>query len=257
MKGKVALVTGAANGIGESIARALLESGAIVVAVDSNREKLEMVIDELKQMSYQIFGYIEDVSNGNRIETLVERIEKEIGPVEFLINVAGVLQMGLITSITDQEWERTFLVNTTGVFNLCRSVSKRMITRKKGSIVTISSNAGSIPRMSMAAYSASKAATIMFMKCLALELAQYNIRCNIVSPGSTDTEMQRIFSENGKGKERVIQGELEKYRIGIPLKKIAKTSDISGAVMFLLSNKAGHITMNNLCIDGGATLGVQ
>lgn len=257
MAGKVAIITGAANGIGEAVMIALAEMDVLVAAVDKSDEKLHRACGKLKQDGRRIFPYVADVSDSNEIEALVEDVEQKIGPVEYLINVAGVLQMGAVTSITDQEWDRTFGVNTTGVFNICRSVSKRMIERKEGSIVTIASNAGSVPRASMAAYSASKAAAIMFMKCLALELAPYHIRCNIVSPGSTDTEMQRVFSKNGKGAEAIIEGELEKYRVGIPLGKIAKTSDISNAVLFLLSDAAGHITMNNVCIDGGATLGVQ
>ena len=96
----------------------------------------------------------------------------------------------------------------------------------------------------------------MFMKCLGLELAQYNIRCNIVSPGSTETDMLRMLWQDGKGKDEFINGVPETYRLGIPLKKIAAPKEIADAVLFLASDRASHITMQNICVDGGATLGV-
>jgi 2,3-dihydro-2,3-dihydroxybenzoate dehydrogenase len=131
-----------------------------------------------------------------------------------------------------------------------------MINRRRGSIVTVSSNAGHMPRTDMAAYASSKAAATMFTKCLGLELAQFGIRCNIVAPGSTNTEMLKLLWQDEKGEENVIKGSLETYKTGIPLHKIATPSDIAEAVLFLSSDKAGHITMNSLCVDGGATLGV-
>lgn len=108
----------------------------------------------------------------------------------------------------------------------------------------------------MAAYAASKAASTMFTKCLGLELAQYNIRCNIVSPGSTDTEMQWSLWSDENGAQAAIAGSPEAFKVGIPLKKIATPSNISDAVLFLVTDRANHITMNDICVDGGATLGV-
>ncbi|MDF2662679.1 MAG: 2,3-dihydro-2,3-dihydroxybenzoate dehydrogenase, partial [Paenibacillus sp.] len=131
-----------------------------------------------------------------------------------------------------------------------------MMPRMKGSIVTVGSNAAGVPRMQMSAYAASKAAVTMFTKCMGLELARYRIRCNIVSPGSTDTEMQRSLWTDEHGAEAVIAGALDSYRLGIPLGKLAAASDIAEAVIFLASDLANHITMHDLCVDGGATLGI-
>lgn len=108
----------------------------------------------------------------------------------------------------------------------------------------------------MAAYAASKAAAVMFTKCLGLELAAHHIRCNIVSPGSTETDMQRALWQDENGARDVIRGSLDTYKTGIPLQKLAKPSDIANAVLFLASEQANHITMHDLCVDGGATLGV-
>src|SRR5690606_32681922 len=120
--------------------------------------------------------------------------------------------------------------------------------------VVVASNAARTPRLDMAAYAASKAAAVMFTKCLGLEVAQHGIRCNVVSPGSTDTPMQRALWSDQRGPEQVVAGDLARYRLGIPLGRIATPHDIASAVVFLLSSEARQITMQELCVDGGATL---
>ncbi|MFJ7367414.1 2,3-dihydro-2,3-dihydroxybenzoate dehydrogenase [Peribacillus frigoritolerans] len=254
-KGKVALVTGGAQGIGGAVVQALAKLGLIVAAIDYNAEKLNKYVSELKSQGLEVYAFPADVSDSHAIDGIVDQIENDIGPIETLVNVAGVLRTGMIESFSDQDWAKVFAVNSTGVFNLSRSVSKFMVTRKSGSIVTVGSNAASVPRVSLAAYAASKAAAVMFTKCLGLELAQYNIRCNIVSPGSTDTEMQWSLWNDENGAEAVINGMPDAFKVGIPLKKIAMPTDIVDAILFFISNKSNHITMSNLCVDGGATLG--
>ncbi|MGE7924249.1 2,3-dihydro-2,3-dihydroxybenzoate dehydrogenase [Viridibacillus arvi] len=253
--GKVALVTGGAQGIGAAVVQALATRGMMVAAIDYNAEKLNGYVNELKSQRLDVYAFPADVSDSHAIISIVDEIERDIGPIEILVNVAGVLCTGMIESFSDQDWAKTFAVNSTGVFNISRSVSKYMITRKRGSIVTVGSNAASVPRISLAAYAASKAAAVMFTKCLGLELAKYNIRCNIVSPGSTDTEMQWSMWNDEIGEQDVINGMPETFKVGIPLNKIAMPSDIVDAILFFISNQSNHITMSNLCVDGGATLG--
>jgi 2,3-dihydro-2,3-dihydroxybenzoate dehydrogenase len=127
--------------------------------------------------------------------------------------------------------------------------------RGAGSIVTVGSNAATVPRTQMAAYAASKAASHQFTRCLGLELAAHGIRCNIVAPGSTDTPMQRQLWTDAQAAERIVRGSIESFRTGIPLGRIAAPADVAEAVLFLLSNAARHITLHTLCVDGGATLG--
>jgi 2,3-dihydro-2,3-dihydroxybenzoate dehydrogenase len=132
-----------------------------------------------------------------------------------------------------------------------------MTARGRGSIVTVASNAGGIPRTGMAAYAASKAASVMFTKCLGLEVAGQGVRCNTVSPGSTLTDMQRgmwAAGDEDASARRVIEGDPAAYRTGIPLGRIADPADIADAVVFLASDRARHITMHDLYVDGGATL---
>ncbi|HDR8127709.1 TPA: 2,3-dihydro-2,3-dihydroxybenzoate dehydrogenase [Bacillus cereus] len=254
--GKTVLVTGAAQGIGSVVAKMFLERGATVIAVDQNEEGLNVLLNQNELNNTRMKTFRLDVSDSAAVEDMVNHIANEIAPIDILINVAGVLRIGPIHSLSDEDWNKTFSVNTTGVFNMSRAVSKNMMLRKSGAIVTVGSNAANTPRMEMAAYAASKAATTMFMKCLGLELAAYNIRCNLVSPGSTETEMQRLLWADENGAKNIITGSQNTYRLGIPLQKIAQPSEVAEAVLFLASDRASHITMHNLCVDGGATLGV-
>ncbi|MDC2864269.1 2,3-dihydro-2,3-dihydroxybenzoate dehydrogenase [Bacillus sp. BP-3] len=256
LTGKVALVTGAAQGIGEAVVRIFGEYGVQVAAVDKNITALDKLVSDLTAKGVFTKAFAVDVSDSACVEDIVNQIENEMGPIEILVNVAGILRMSPIDLLSDEEWNEVFSVNSTGVFYVSRSVSRRMMSRKSGSIVTVGSNAASVPRMHMSAYAASKAAATMFTKCLGLEMAKYNVRCNLVSPGSTYTEMQRLLWNDEDGVEKIIAGSQDTYRLGIPLNKIATPLEIAEGVLFLVSDKASHITMHNLCIDGGATLGV-
>jgi 2,3-dihydro-2,3-dihydroxybenzoate dehydrogenase len=253
--GKVAVVTGAAQGIGEAVARLLAEQGAIVAAVDIREDQLNQLVTDLHSQGHQATACPMDISDHQSVEDAIQRIEETLGPIGILVNAAGVLYTGAVSELRDEEWTRTFDVNTHGVFYMSRAVVRYMAERHSGAIVTVGSNASGVPRMHMSAYVASKAASTMFTKCLALEYASDHIRCNIVSPGSTDTDMQRALWADEQGAQAVIAGSPQAYRLGIPLNRLALPSDIADSVLFLVSDQARHITMHNLCVDGGATLG--
>ncbi|WP_224366822.1 2,3-dihydro-2,3-dihydroxybenzoate dehydrogenase [Hyalangium versicolor] len=251
---RVALVTGAAQGIGAAVARALAGEAAIA-AIDAQAEGLSGLVKELRANGGRAAAFPTDVRDVAAVERTVEAVEHELGPIGILVNVAGILRVGPALSLSDEDWNTTFAVNTHGVFHVSRAVARRMVPRQAGVIVTVSSNAASVPRMHMAAYASSKAASTMFTQCLGLELAPHNIRCNVVSPGSTDTAMQRGLWKDENGAQAVIAGSLETFRLGIPLRRIATPADIANAVSFLVSDRARHITMHDLRVDGGATLG--
>lgn len=254
IEGKVALVTGGAQGIGEAVARALAGCAARVAVADIDAAGVDAVAGDLSASGQHAVAYSVDVRDSTAVEGLVDRVEAELGPVEILVNVAGVLRTGPVVDLTDEGWRSVFAVNTDGVFHLSRAVGRRMAARQAGCIVTVASNAAGVPRMNMAAYAASKAATVQLTKCLALELAQHGVRCNIVSPGSTDTAMLRSMRSPDHGVEASIDGSPEEYRVGIPLRKLARPSEVADAVVFLASDQASHITMQDLYVDGGAAL---
>lgn len=247
--GTVALVTGAGGGIGAALVRLLGASGSVVVATDLNTPVVEPTDGVPAAIAEAL-----DVTDPAAVDALVARIERKVGPIGFGVNVAGVLQTGTVDQIDDSEWRRVFAVNADGVFHVSRALARVMAPRRKGAIVAVSSNAAGVPRHGMAAYAASKAAATMFMRCLGLELAPLGIRCNIVAPGSTLTPMQTGMWADEDGARRVITGLPEIYKAGIPLGKLARPEDVAHAVMFLLSDQAGHVTMSDLYVDGGATL---
>lgn len=245
-EGTVALVTGAGGGIGMALTRQLLNSGCVVIATDLQPPALPA--------HPRLRAQVLDVSDAAAVDALVAAVEAQHGAIGFGISVAGVLQVGEVSGIGDAQWRKVFAVNADGVFHLGRALARVMTPRGKGAIVTVSSNAAGVPRHGMAAYAASKAAATMFTRCLGLELAPHGIRCNIVAPGSTLTPMQTGMWTDDDGAQRVIDGTPSTYKAGIPLRKLATPDDIAQAVMFLLSDQAGHIAMSDLYVDGGATL---
>ncbi|MFI2372395.1 2,3-dihydro-2,3-dihydroxybenzoate dehydrogenase [Streptomyces sp. NPDC018833] len=252
---KVALVTGAAGGIGEAVVRALAADGAAVAMVDRNLEPLEELAKELRAVGQVAEAYPADVTDSAEVEAVVDAVEQQLGGIQYLVNGAGVLRLGKAKALTDQDWATTFAVNTSGVFFMSRAVVNRMVDRGSGAIVTIASNAAGTARVDMSAYSASKAASTMFTKVLGLEVARYGIRCNVVAPGSTDTPMLTSLWDDGSAARSSIDGVPGAFRVGIPMGRLAAPSHIADAVLFLLSDRAAHITMHDLTVDGGAALG--
>ncbi|MBY8886985.1 2,3-dihydro-2,3-dihydroxybenzoate dehydrogenase [Streptomyces sp. PTM05] len=245
--GAVALVTGAARGIGAAVASALADAGARVAGIDLRAASTPTGPGT-------VVHYQADLTADGAIDATVRRVENDLGPVDILVHVAGVLRPATVLDSTDDDWDHTFAVNTTAVFRLSRAVTAGMIDRGRGCVVLVGSNAAGVPRRAMAAYSASKAASTMLIRCLGLELAPYGIRCNVVSPGSTNTAMQRELWTDDNSRGGALEGSAEDFRVGIPLGRLADPSDIADAVLFLVSDRARHITMHDLYVDGGASL---
>ncbi|MFD9029808.1 2,3-dihydro-2,3-dihydroxybenzoate dehydrogenase [Streptomyces sp. NPDC056527] len=256
MQDKIALVTGAAGGIGAAVVRALAERGVTVAAVDRDESTLKQRVAAFVVEGLPVEAFPADVTDSAQVTALVDEAERRLGPLDYLVNAAGVLRLGPVRTFSDEDWAATFAVNATGVFQVSRAVVDRMIPRGSGALVTVASNAANTPRTEMAAYAASKAAASLFTKSLGLEVAPYGIRCNLVAPGSTDTPMLSSMWHDETGPQGTIEGRPEAFRVGIPLKKLALPTDIAEAVVFLLSDQASHITLHDLTVDGGASLGV-
>jgi 2,3-dihydro-2,3-dihydroxybenzoate dehydrogenase len=254
VSGATVLVTGAAQGIGEAVARRMAAEGARLALVDCQAERLASVAAALRDSGATALALAADVQDRTAVAAAVAAAVLELGPIDVLVNAAGVLRPGNILDASEVDWTQTLAVNAGGVFHMSQAVARVMVARNKGVIITVGSNAAGVVRANMAAYAASKAAATMFTKCLGLELARYGIRCNIVSPGSTDTPMQRALWTSPEAPAQVIAGSLDNHRTGIPLGRLATAADIAAAVLFLASDEAAHITMHDLYVDGGATL---
>ncbi|KUF19283.1 2,3-dihydro-2,3-dihydroxybenzoate dehydrogenase [Streptomyces silvensis] len=241
--------------MGAAVVRTLAAHGLRVAAADAATGPLTALVEDVREAGGRAHAHPLDVTSSTAVDAAVARIEDELGPIEVLANVAGVMRAAPALSLSDEDWTETFAVNTAGVFHMSRAVGRRMARRRGGAIVTVTSNAASVPRSQMAAYGASKAAATSFTKTLGLELAAYGVRCNIVAPGSTHTPMLHDLWHDPQGESATLHGDPGAYRVGIPLGRIAAPQNIADAVLFLVSSAASHITMHDLYVDGGAALG--
>ena len=253
----VAVVTGAGQGIGRAIGLRLLKAGCSLLVIGRTESKLQTLHDEAGVEEDKVLVAAVDICDSAKVDEALERCEAQLGPIRYLVNAAGVLMPSRLLDASIDDIRKTIDINFTSTLLLTQVIARHMVPRKTGSIVTISSNSGTTPRTALGAYPASKAGLNHAMKCLGLELAVYGIRCNLVSPGSTDTAMQRSFQTKESDLDGVINGDLERWRLGIPLGRMADPDDVADLVLFLLSEQARHITMENIIIDGGATLGAR
>ncbi|MBI6549065.1 SDR family NAD(P)-dependent oxidoreductase [Xenorhabdus lircayensis] len=252
----VAVITGACGGIGEAIARQLAMEGITLALIDKQADALQSLVTRLShEYSQSITSFPVNVAEPQQVVSAFLAIRNQLGPIGYLVNGAGVLHHDSVENTDIDAWNRIFAVNATGVFNVSKAAASYMTEQKKGSIVTVASNAARVPRAMMAAYCASKAAAQAFTYALGLEVAPFGIRCNVVAPGSTDTPMLRSMWKNENDKSLTLDGNPEQFRIGIPLRKIATSAEIAAAVCFYLSEESSQTTLSTLLVDGGAALG--
>lgn len=243
--GKNVWVTGAGKGIGYTTALAFAGAGARVTGFDLAFE----------QQNYPFATEVLDVASAADVARVCARLLAQQERLDVLVNAAGILRMGATDALSQEDWQQTFAVNVGGAFNLFQATMAQFRQQQGGAIVTVASDAAHTPRMGMSAYGASKAALKSLALTVGLELAASGVRANIVSPGSTDTDMQRTLWTSDDAEQKRIAGFGEQFKLGIPLGKIARAEEIASTILFLASDYASHITLQDIVVDGGSTLG--
>jgi len=252
LDGKVAMITGAARGIGKAIAFSLASHGATLALCDLRCEELEQVGHTLRKRGHDVLTFDVDVSRFQQVERWVEATTKAFGIIDVLVNSAGIIESTPLIDITLESWERVLSVNLTGTFLCCQTVAKKMIQRKSGRIVNISSVAGRSGRRLAAHYAASKAGVINLSRSLALALAEHDITVNAVCPGITATPMwEQLDKEKGELFNLPAGTAFQQAVSEVPLGRAAKPDEIAEVVLFLCSSGAAYVTGQALNVCGG------
>jgi len=238
LNGKAALVTGGKRGIGKSIALTFAEAGADVAVCGRTLAELEPVAEEIRGMGRRALAIQTDVSVKAEVQAMVDRVVKEFGTIDILVNNAVVYARGTLVELSEEDWNKTIDVGIKGYYLCCQAVAGVMMEKKRGSIINLASTAGIRPTGRQGAYSIIKACGIMMTKLLAVELAEYNIRVNALAPTVVKTE--QINEEMLKG-----------FMAQLPLGRLTEMSELSAAALFLASDAASYISGHTLIVDGG------
>ncbi|NQW32172.1 MAG: D-threitol dehydrogenase [Actinomycetales bacterium] len=242
LNGKVALVTGAASGIGAAVAKMLTENGATVAILDLN---LGAAAASANSIGSGSVPFACDVSNIDSVNAAVDAVIEQFGSIDILVNSAGIVALDPAEVITQDAWNRTINVNLTGTFNMCQTVGKNMIAHGRGKIINLASQAGTVAIDQHVAYCASKFGVIGLTKVLALEWGSKGITVNSISPTIVLTELGKQAWAGEKG---------ERAKELIPTGRFAQPEEIAAAALFLVSNGADMINGADLIIDGGYTI---
>jgi 3-oxoacyl-[acyl-carrier protein] reductase len=244
LSGRVAIVTGAARGLGRAIAETLAGAGARIACVDVNAEMLAETVQAMKAAGLDAETFVCDVTDSARVNQVVEEVVAKLGSLEILVNNAGITRDGLLVRMNDEQWDAVIRINLRGTFLFTRAVARPMMKGRRGRIINIASVSGMMGNPGQANYSASKAGVIGLTRTVARELAARNITVNAVAPGFIATEMAAALGEET----------LAKIKDQTPLGRLGDPQDVADAVLFLASEAAGFITGMVLTVDGGLTV---
>ena len=241
LNGKIAIVTGASQGIGETIAVEMAKSGANVFCLARNKNALDSTINKIISNGDKASAYSCDISDNEQLNNIVTDIFKEYGSIDILVNNAGITNDTLLMRMSDDQWDSVLNINLKGSFTCTRSVIKYMMKKKSGRIINITSIVGLTGNAGQANYAASKAGLIGMTKSIAKEVASRGITANCVAPGWIETAMTEQLSDDVKNK----------FLSQIPTGKIGYPKDIANTVIFLASKEAEYITGQTITVDGG------
>jgi 2-hydroxycyclohexanecarboxyl-CoA dehydrogenase len=250
MSNRVALVTGSAQGIGKGIATTLGSQGFGVVVADLNQEAAEQTAKEITAADGTAFAVRIDVTSTESVEAVVAAVEKELGPIEVVVNNAGWDDFMPFVKTDEAFWDKILDINFKGALRVIKTVVPGMMERGFGRVVNIGSDAGRVGSSLEAVYSGAKGGIIAFTKTLAREVATKGVTANTVCPGPTDTPALRKFAEAAGDAEKVIGGMTR----AVPMKRLGTPEDIGPAVAFFASDGAGFVTGQTLSVSGGLTM---
>ncbi len=244
LKDKVALVTGAAQGIGKAIAETLAKEGAHVAICDVNLEKAQETAGELEKLGVSSRAYKTNVSVTAECDALVENVVKDLGKLDILVNNAGVTRDGLLIRMSEQDWDLVISINLKGTFNCTKAAVKTMMKARYGRIINISSVIGLMGNAGQVNYAASKSGVLGITRSIAKEYANRNINVNAVAPGYIQTAMTDKLTEEQR------QAMLK----FVPLNRMGQPQDVANVVLFLASPLADYVTGQVIAIDGGMVM---
>ncbi len=240
-EGRVALVTGGAQGIGKAIALALAREGAEVAVTDVNKAGAEEAAQEIAELGGRTWALAGDVSSFDEAREMVERVREEAGRIDILVNNAGITRDGLLLRMKEEAWDSVIAVNLKGAFNFCKAAVPAMVKQRWGRIINMSSVVGAMGNAGQVNYAASKAGLIGLTKSLSREVAVRGITVNAVAPGFIDTAMTQALSEKVRNA----------LLAQIPAGRLGGVEDVVAATLFLASPMSGYITGQVLHVNGG------
>ena len=241
LEGRVAIVTGAAQGIGRAIAETLAEAGADIVVADLDPTRSKETVAAVEKAGRKALNLKVNVADANDTKAMAEQILKDWGKIDILVNNAGITRDGLLLRMKEEDWNVVLQVNLNGTFHCTKAVLQPMTKQRYGRIVNIASIVGAMGNVGQANYAASKAAVIGFTKTVAREYVSRNVTVNAVAPGFIDTAMTQGLAAEVK----------EALQKQIPLARLGTPADIANAVRFLVSEDASYITGHVLHVNGG------
>jgi NAD(P)-dependent dehydrogenase (short-subunit alcohol dehydrogenase family) len=245
LTGKVAIVTGAGRGLGYHFSLALAKYGADVVVCSRTASELKKVAADVEQLGRRALIQSLDLRNIKSIQPMIDKAVKTFGRIDVLVNNAGVNRPQWALEVTEENWDLVINTNLKGLFFCAQAAGQVMIHQRKGKIINISSDAGTVGLPRRAAYCASKGGVNLLTKVLAIEWAKYHINVNAIAPAFIETPLtQPMFKEKG----------FREYVLGnTPLGRVGKPADVTGAVVFLASEASDYMTGHVMLIDGGWT----